>query len=129
MKINRRECVKLGLAALGSAPLLWASSCTKNEGGSPSGSAPPAGANTIDPNTNATAKALGYHADAKQVDVEKFPKRKGPEGEKQFCNNCNFFTAAQEGWGNCLMIPGGLVAAQGWCNSWAPKAAAAAPSS
>ena len=31
------------------------------------------------------AVALGYKADASQVDVQKYPKRAGAEGAKQFC--------------------------------------------
>ncbi len=74
------------------------------------------------------AKALGYVHDATKVDVVKFSKRKGPEGEKQFCNNCMLFTQGglkaegQAGeWGKCTIFPQGLVSAKGWCNTWVAK--------
>lgn len=76
------------------------------------------------------AQALGYVHDAKQVDVSKWPKRNAPGGETQFCDNCMFWqqgglkAEGREGeWGKCLIFPDGLVAAKGWCNSWAPKPA------
>ena len=78
------------------------------------------------------AVALGYTHDASKVDTAKFPKRKGPEGEKQFCDNCIFYTqgglkvTGREGdFGKCTIFPQGLVAAKGWCNTWTLKPGAA----
>jgi hypothetical protein len=83
----------------------------------------------VDP-AGSTAQALGYVHEATKTDLVKFPKRKGPEGEKQFCNNCMFFQQGglkAEGmdgeWGKCVLFQDGLVAAKGWCNSWSPKPA------
>lgn len=74
------------------------------------------------------AKALGYTSDASKVDTNAFPKRKGPEGEKQFCSNCMLLTKAGvhitgvEGeFGQCSVIASGLVNVKGWCNSWVQK--------
>ena len=70
-----------------------------------------------------TAKALGYKADATQVDTTKFPKRAGVEGQKQFCSNCSLYGGAADSTsGPCPILPGKAVAATGWCNVWAPKA-------
>ena len=66
------------------------------------------------------AVSLGYKADATQVDVEKYPKRAGPEGAKQLCSNCSLYTDKGNGVGLCAAIPGKLVAGPGWCQVWAP---------
>ncbi len=78
--------------------------------------------------TNATAQALGYKHDANQVDVVKFSKRASEQGKKQLCSNCMFFSqggqkvAGKDGeYGKCTLFPTGLVANNGWCNSWAIK--------
>jgi anaerobic selenocysteine-containing dehydrogenase len=74
------------------------------------------------------AKALGYSKDATKVDTAKWPKRKGSEGEKQFCSNCMLLqgdakeVSGQEGkFVGCQLFPGKLVSEKGWCNSWAAK--------
>lgn len=72
--------------------------------------------------TDPQAKALGYVADASKVDTAKWPKRAGPEGAKQFCNNCLLYNEgkeSKEAQGPCRLFPGKAVAAKGWCNSWA----------
>ena len=69
------------------------------------------------------AASLGYRHDASTVDVAAFPKRAGDEGAKQLCSNCQLYTgAADSEWGPCSIFPGKLVAANGWCNAWVPKA-------
>lgn len=68
------------------------------------------------------AVSLGYKDDAKKVDTKKFPKRAGPEGEKQLCDNCMFYTEVDKKKGKCQIFPGKTVAAKGWCNTWAKKA-------
>lgn len=69
-----------------------------------------------------TAMALGYKHDASAVDVEKFPRRAGDEGAAMFCDTCALYTGAEnEEWGPCAIFPGKVVAAKGWCNSFAPK--------
>jgi hypothetical protein len=72
--------------------------------------------------TDPIAIALGYKIIATSVDTEKYPKRAGPEGATQFCVNCALFSNESAGYGACTAIPGKLVAAQGWCNAWIPKA-------
>jgi hypothetical protein len=75
------------------------------------------------------AQSLGYHADAKKVDVKKWPKRAGAEGAKQFCKTCQFYQAkgdpSKTAEAPCQIFAGKNVKAGGWCNSWALKAAAA----
>jgi High potential iron-sulfur protein len=66
------------------------------------------------------AVALGYVHDAK----------KSPAKDGQKCATCALLLQSglkvegKEGeWGKCALFPGnGLVAAGGWCKSWAPKA-------
>ncbi|MBI3555076.1 MAG: high-potential iron-sulfur protein [Deltaproteobacteria bacterium] len=70
------------------------------------------------------AKTLGYYKDASKVDVKKWPKRAAPEGKKQFCNNCQFFTADGKTQGKCQIFANKLVASKGWCNTWTAKPAA-----
>ena len=75
------------------------------------------------------AQSLGYHVDAKKVDVKKWPKRAGAEGAKQFCKTCQFYQpkgdASKTTEAPCQIFAGKLVKANAWCNSWAPKAAPA----
>ncbi len=72
------------------------------------------------------AVAFGYKHDAADVDTEKFPKRAAPAnnmfpaGEDQFCDNCGQYAETEAGWGTCVILPGKLVAAKGWCNVWVP---------
>lgn len=65
-----------------------------------------------------TAQALGYRHDATSVDVEKFPKRAGDEGAKQFCNNCALYGKGEGDAAPCSIFQGKLVASKGWCNAW-----------
>lgn len=73
------------------------------------------------PEDDPIALALGYKIDAASVDVAKYPKRSGPEGAKQFCDNCALYGDKGNGKGTCTAIKGRLVAGAGWCNAWVPK--------
>ena len=67
--------------------------------------------------TDPTAQALGYHVDAKKVDVKKFPTYKAT----QSCANC---VQLQAGTGNergCNLFPGKSVNIGGWCKVWVQK--------
>ena len=117
---RRRFCAR-SLMILGALPILDATV-----------RAAPAAAEVTAPVNPAEgqAVALGYVHDASKVDTTKFPKRAGPEGQKQFCKNCLFMQSAglkadgQEGaWGKCAIFPMGLVSEAGWCNTWSPKPA------
>ncbi len=72
---------------------------------------------------DALAQSLGYHADAKKVDIKKWPKRAGAEGQKQFCYNCQFFQAKGDpkaaAEAPCQIFAGKAVKSRAWCNSWA----------
>lgn len=63
--------------------------------------------------TDPTAQALGYRADAAQVDAAKFPQHQAG----QTCASCKFFQA-----GACQLFPGKQVSDKGWCSAFAPKA-------
>ena len=75
---------------------------------------------------DALAQSLGYHADAKKVDVKKWPKHAGAEGSKQVCKDCMFYQAKGDASKTteapCQIFAGKTVKAGGWCNSWAKKA-------
>jgi hypothetical protein len=120
---SRREFCKRGLLVLSAIPVI-----ARTLDGSPA-LAQALPTKPVDP-AGSQATALGYVHDATKTDLVKFPKRKGAEGEKQFCDNCMFYQQGglkAEGmdgeWGKCLLFPDGLVAAKGWCNSWSPKPA------
>ncbi|MFT4063467.1 high-potential iron-sulfur protein [Paraburkholderia sp.] len=69
--------------------------------------------------TDPTAQALGYRADASKVDKAKFTKF--APGEE--CGNCSFFQGkAGDAYGGCPMFAGKQVAAKGWCSAYNKKA-------
>lgn len=64
------------------------------------------------------AVALGYVADAKRVDIKKYPKFVAGQN----CANCALYQAkAGDKAGGCPLFAGKQVAAAGWCNAWAKK--------
>jgi hypothetical protein len=66
-----------------------------------------------------TAQALGYKADATKVDKTKFSHYQA--GDK--CSTCALFQgAAGASAGPCPMFGGKLVNAGGWCNAYSKKA-------
>jgi len=74
------------------------------------------------------SQALGYYADATKVDTVKWSKKAGPEGAKQLCSNCQLLLnrgktvdSAPGEYGQCALFQDGLVALDGWCNSWVLK--------
>lgn len=76
--------------------------------------------------TDPQAQALGYYEDAKKVDTKKWTKRAGPEGAKQYCHNCQFYTVASGDPAKtksapCTIFANKGVTAQGWCNTWTPR--------
>jgi len=68
---------------------------------------------------DAQAAALGYVADAKRVDVKKYPKF----AAGQNCTNCALYQGkATDKAGGCPLFAGKQVAGAGWCSAWAKKA-------
>jgi len=68
---------------------------------------------------DAQAVGLGYVADAKRVDVKKFPKF----AAGQNCINCALYQGKPaDKAGGCPLFAGKQVAGAGWCNAWAKKA-------
>jgi len=68
--------------------------------------------------SDATAKSLGYVADAKKVNAAANPNYK----PGQNCANCMQYTGkAGAAAGPCNIFPGKDVAAQGWCKVWVLK--------
>ena len=65
------------------------------------------------------AAALGYVADAKNVDKKKFPKY----AAGQLCSNCALYQGKPtDKAGGCPLFAGKQVAGPGWCSAWAKKA-------
>lgn len=68
---------------------------------------------------NAQAVALGYVADAKRVDIKKYPKFV----VGQNCTNCALYQGkASDKAAGCPLFAGKQVAGAGWCSAWAKKA-------
>ena len=68
---------------------------------------------------DAQAAALGYVADAKRVDVKKFPKFVAGQN----CTNCALYQGkATDKAAGCPLFAGKQVAGTGWCSAWAKKA-------
>lgn len=68
---------------------------------------------------DAQAIALGYVADAKRVDVKKFPKFVAGQN----CTNCALYQGkASDKVGGCPLFGAKQVAGPGWCSAWAKKA-------
>jgi hypothetical protein len=66
-----------------------------------------------------TAQALGYKADATKVDKAKFAKY----AAGQSCSNCTFYQGkATDAWAPCPMFGGKQVAGKGWCSAYNKKA-------
>lgn len=103
-KLSRRQLLQTaiaGLAAVPAASLL----------------AGAAGAEMLS-ESDATAKSLGYVADAKKVDAQANPNYKSG----QHCANCMQYTGkAGAGEGPCNIFAGKDVAAAGWCKVWVLK--------
>ena len=65
------------------------------------------------------AQAMKYTHDASTVDAS---TRTNPAAE-QTCANCALIQGEDgQEWRPCQIFPGKLVAADGWCTVWAPKA-------
>ena len=65
-----------------------------------------------------TAAALGYKANASSVDKAKFPQY----AAGATCSNCTLYQgAAGASSGPCPIFAGKVVSAQGWCASYAKK--------
>lgn len=69
--------------------------------------------------TDPTAIALGYKADAGKVDAKKFPTY--ARGHQ--CANCNLYAGkATDPAAPCSIFAGKLVNGKGWCVAWVKKA-------
>mgnify|MGYP001822619965 FL=1 len=65
------------------------------------------------------AQAMKYTHDASTVDAATRPNK----AAEQNCANCALLQGSDgEEWRPCQIFPGKLVAANGWCSVWAPKA-------
>ncbi len=68
---------------------------------------------------DAQAAALGYVADAKRVDVKKYPKFVADQN----CAGCALYQGkAADKAAGCPLFAGKQVAGAGWCSAWAKKA-------
>lgn len=74
------------------------------------------------------AKALNYCKDAAKAEKSAkpaCPTRKSKDHKGESCSNCQLYTKVKgDGkaeMGKCVVIPGNLVYASGWCNSYTKK--------
>ena len=68
---------------------------------------------------DAQAAALGYVAEAKRVDVKKYPKFVAGQN----CTNCALYQGkAADKAAGCPLFAGKQVAGAGWCSAWVKKA-------
>lgn len=75
-------------------------------------------AQTLVDESDAVADAVGYVADAKNVD----PKRHTFFVAGQRCATCAFYKAKPtQQVGSCPLFVGKLVSAGGWCKTWSQK--------
>ena len=66
-----------------------------------------------------TAQALGYKADATKVDKAKFAKY----AAGQSCSNCSFYQGKPtDAFAGCPMFGGKQVSGKGWCSAYNKKA-------
>ncbi len=66
-----------------------------------------------------TAVALGYKADAKKVDTKKFPAY----AKGQQCANCKLYAGkSTDPVAPCSIFAGKTVNGKGWCVAWVKKA-------
>ncbi|MCU0824941.1 MAG: high-potential iron-sulfur protein [Leptospira sp.] len=68
-----------------------------------------------------TAKALGFHHDAKNTNFLIYPDRKKKENTNQVCANCAQFSKGKDGYGKCNILTAGLVSNKGWCSAWSQR--------
>ncbi len=81
--------------------------------------ATPASAQALVDERDPQAIALGYVADAKRVDVKKYPKF----AAGQICANCALYQGkATDKAAGCPLFAGKQVAGVGWCTAWVKKA-------
>lgn len=103
MSLSRRAFIENGailIAAAGVAPAAWSTSAPMVSESDP------------------TAVALGYKADASTVDKTKFPKY----AAGQSCSSCALYQgAAGASSGPCPIFAGKAVSSKGWCSSYAKK--------
>lgn len=62
------------------------------------------------------ANALGYKHEAANVNKDRYKKYVAGQN----CANCAQYVKKNDKWGECKIIKGGLVYADGWCNSYLP---------
>jgi High potential iron-sulfur protein len=68
---------------------------------------------------DATAKSLGYVADATKADKTKYKQYAAP----QACANCQLYIGdAKAAAGGCSIFPQKQVASKGWCSAYIKKA-------
>lgn len=72
------------------------------------------GERTLLQETEPSAKAIGYIANAAKVDVQANPGYK----RGQSCTTCAFVELTSARQRGCSLVPGRLVMAVGWCKLW-----------
>ncbi|MCB0272077.1 MAG: high-potential iron-sulfur protein [Bdellovibrionales bacterium] len=124
--MNRREFLQKTFIAL---PIVAIAACTNDK------KHPEVEEKPKEPDTSSSvtfvseddpmAKNLAYVADASSASSEMRVEKSGVKGMDQYCHNCMFYIAEDgKSYGPCQLLPKkGMVHADGWCKSWAPKPA------
>ena len=113
---SRRAFIRQMILMVAGMPLARTLQAEAAETKTPVSLPPPSGQSPIS-YLNPVAMALGYRPEVKDIDYKQFPQRARPEAKNQFCHTCANYTAANPGWGKCVILDG-LVSSQGWCGSW-----------
>jgi hypothetical protein len=125
--MNRRSFLQTTLAAIPALAVLrslsWAQDAKKPD----AANAKPAEAEgTLAKESDPMAKSLNYCENADKGKNKVCPTRKEPARAKQYCDGCQFYTAAgtkgKDSVGKCQILQNNLVKSKGWCNSWVQKA-------
>ncbi len=125
--MNRRSFFQTTLTACGATLAFYSLNAHSEERKRGGGAAP--AATLVDPNGSA-AKAVNYVHDAKSIkDVKLQTERSGVKFKDQNCKSCAFYEKDKEGTtagkksAPCQLpfAAGKVVAAGGWCASWAKK--------
>ena len=124
--MNRREFLQKTFIAL---PIVAIAACTndkKHPEVEEKPKEPDTSANVkFVPEDDPMAKNLSYVEDASSAPVNLRVEKSGVPGEEQYCDICMFYVPEEgQSYGACQLLPKkGMVHADGWCKSWAPKPA------
>jgi hypothetical protein len=126
-KMNRRSFVQ-SVAAVGAGLFAWAGGAQAQTKRQPKKDGAAAGSAEAMCAKEAMAVSINYAPNHKAVtDAKLKVEKQGVPFDKQFCNNCMFYSSqgkdkAGKDIGKCQLLQGCHVYGEGWSTSWAKKA-------